>query len=515
MSILNIAMTLEHAARKTPDKIYLRAGDRAMTYVQVETEARRFANVLAGLGVRKGDKVALLVPNVPEFVICSFGTFKAGAVSVPLDVTAPADEVAYFLANSEASVLVAVPDNTAAAAGGFKQAGTCRHLIIAGAPEPETLPSGARGLAGLMSEAGADFETAATGPEDTAIILYTSGTTGRPKGTVLSHSNFHIAPRFLAQEFWELGPADVVLMVAPAAHVFGQAMIHGSCVVQASLTMIPRFDPDLFLSTIQRHGVTFFAGVPTLVHFLLNAPATRKFDLRSLRRVMVAGAPLSAETAAAFIQRFNLELVTGFGLTESTYVSYLSPGMFREAPPGSVGRAAEGTTIQVKDESGRNLGPGEIGELVMRGPQMASGYYRLPEETAASWKDGWFYTGDAGYVDDKGYVFLVDRLKEIIKRSGYVVAPAEVERVLLLHPAVAEAAVIGVPDEALGEEIEAFVVLKPGAAASAAELIEHCKARLAAYKYPRRVEFRDSLPKGRTGKIIRRALREEAGDRVS
>ncbi len=511
MSILNIAMALEYSARKAPDKVYLRAGDARMTYAQVETEARRFANVLAGLGVGKGDKVALLVPNSLDFVIGYFGTLKAGAVAVPLDVTAPADEVAHFLANSEAAVLVAVPANAEAAAAGFKQAGTCRHLMLAGTAKPEALPSGALSLAGLMARAQPDFDTVPTGPDDPAVILYTSGTMGRPKGAVETHSNYYLVPQFMSREFWELTSEDVILMVAPAAHVFGQALINVACAVQATLTMIPRFDPEVFLGTIERDKVTFIAGVPTLAHFMMNSPLVQKFDLSSLKHAMIAGSPMSAEMAEGFAKRFNLDLVTGFGMTESTFVTYLNSGMFRQAPPGAVGKPGYGTTVRVLDESGRSLPPGELGELVMRGPQLASGYYRRPEETAASWRNGWFHTGDAGYMDAQGYVFLVDRIKEIIKRSGYSVAPAEVERALLSHPAVSEAVVIGVPDASLGEEVKAFVVLRAGASAAAADLIEHCKARLAAYKYPRHIEFRESLPKGRTGKIIRRALRDEAG----
>jgi long-chain acyl-CoA synthetase len=511
MSILNIAMGLEHSARKAPNKTYLQAGEERLTYARVETEARRFANVLTRLGVRKGDKVALLVPNTPDFVICYFGALKAGAAAVPLDVTAPGDEVAYFLSNSEASVLVAVKDNAEAAAAGFKEADSCRTLIMAGPSEPGTLPKDAVTLAELMSKVGNDFDTVPTGPEDMAVLLYTSGTMGRPKGAILTHANYSTVPQFLAREFWELSAEDVVLMVAPAAHVFGQALINASCAVQATLSMIPRFDPERFLGTIERHNVTFIAGVPTLAHFMLNSPLVKTFNLSSLRRAMIAGSPLPAEMAEGFAKRFNLEIVTGFGMTESTYVTYLNAAMFRQAPPGSVGRPGFGTTVAVLDEKGRYLAAGETGELVMRGPQLAAGYYRRPEETAESWRDGWFHTGDAGYMDGQGYVFLVDRLKEIIKRSGYSVAPAEVERTLLSHPAVSEAVVIGVPDEALGEEVKAFVVLRPGSVASGSELIEHCKSRLAAYKYPRLVEFRDSLPKGRTGKIIRRVLREEGG----
>ncbi len=511
MSILNIAMALEHSARKAPDKVYLRAGETRMTYGQVESDARRFASVLAGLGVGKGDKVDLLVPNSTDFVVCYFGALKAGCVAVPLDVTAPADEVAYFLTNSEAAVLVAVPDNAAAAAEGFKRAGTCRHLVIAGTPPPESVPPGAKTLAGLMSKAGTDFDTVPTGPDDPAVILYTSGTMGRPKGAVETHSNYYLVPQFMSREFWELTSEDVILMVAPAAHVFGQALINVSCAVQATLTMVPRFEPELFLGTIERHRVTFIAGVPTLAHFMMNSPLVQKFDLGSLKHAMIAGSPMSAEMAEGFAKRFNLDLVTGFGMTESTFVTYLNSGMFRQAPPGAVGKPGYGTTVRVLDPNGRSLPPGELGELVMRGPQLASGYYRRPEETAESWKDGWFHTGDAGYMDAQGYVFLVDRIKEIIKRSGYSVAPAEVERALAAHPAVLESVVIGVPDEALGEEVKAFVVLRPGASATEAELIDHCKARLAAYKYPRLVEFRESLPKGRTGKIIRRTLREETG----
>lgn len=508
MNILNTAMILEYAARRTPDRTCIIAGEQRLTFAQVDAEARRFANVLARLGVEQGQKVALLLPNAPVFVSCYYGALKLGAVPVPLGVTSPGPEIAYFLKDSDAVAVVAFEAFAQAAVEGFESAGTCQHLLLANLPGSEVCPPPAQRLAPLLESAPDIFSTVPTSPSDVAVILYTAGTTGQSKGVALTHFNYDFMAKFLVSDFWRVGPDDVILMVAPASHIFGQTIINAACAARARLTVLPRFEPEAFLRTIEKDQVTFFAGVPTLVHFMLNSPLVDEHNLRSLRHVMIGGAPLHPGMAKRFVERFQVEMITGYGLTEGVPVTFLNSDMYKRAPEGSIGLPAFGTTVRIVDGADRDVPPGEPGEIIVRGPQMFTAYYNRMEESAAAWRNGWFHTGDMGRIDEHGYVYIVDRVKDMIKRSGYAVSPAEIERVLLTHPAVAEAAVIGVPDEALGEEIKAFVALKPGANASAKELIAHCKTQLAAYKYPRLIEFRDSLPKNSAGKVLRRALRE-------
>ncbi len=505
---LNTAMILEQAARQSPDRPFLLIPDQRYTYAEVDAEARRFANVLAGLGVNPGEKVALLFPNVPSFVICYYGVLKLGAVCVPLNPLAPGPEIAYLLADSEAAVLVAYEPFVRSAVQGFQDAGTCRKLIVANLPGSRECPPPGKRLEELLSGAREDFQTAPTQPEEPAVIVYTSGTTGRPKGVVLTHFNFYYLSSQLTRDLWRLRREDVLLMVAPASHMFGQALINVACFAQAALSLMSKFEPQAFLQTIQRDKVTFFAGVPTLGHFLLNAPHVDRHDLSSLRVVMFGGSPMHPRMASQFKERFQADVITGYGMTEAAAITFVTADM--EVPPGSVGLPVWGTTTRLVDEQERDVPAGEPGEIIARGPQFCAGYHNRPEETAETFRNGWFHTGDAGRMDEDGYLFIVDRLKDMIKVSGYAVFPAEVERVLLLHDAVAETAVIGVRHKTLGERVKAFVVLKQDVSVSEGELKAHCKAHLPAYKCPQIVGFSDELPKSPSGKVLRSALREQA-----
>jgi long-chain acyl-CoA synthetase len=510
MYTLNAAMMLESAARERPEGVFLVDGDRRITYGEADQRARRLANVFQSLGVSAGDKIALLIPNVIELVTCEFGALKAGGIVVPITVTAPAPEVGRLLKDSGARILVVHEAYLEAGLEGFETAGTCQEVLIVNLPGSEACPEPAQRIGELAARARNDFVTFPTAPDDQALILYTSGTAGEPKGVLLSHFNLYFQARYMAFDFWQPTQEDVILMVAPGSHLFGQTLMNVTCLVTATLVVMPRFDPEAFLSTVQSERVTFFAGVPTIAHFMLSAPSVSNYDLSSLRRVMLGGAPIAPEALHSFAERFDLEAIVGYGLTEGVPVTYYSAAMMAEAPPGAVGKAAWGTTIRILNEQGGDVPSGEVGEVVVRAPHICLGYHNRPQETKQAFRDGWFHTGDVGRMDPEGNLFLVDRLKDVIKRSGYSIYPAEVEKVLHSHPAVGEAAVVGVPAEKIGEEIKAFVVLKSGAEASEEDLIEHCKAQLAAYKYPRMIEFRESLPKSGAGKILRRRLREAA-----
>jgi long-chain acyl-CoA synthetase len=298
-----------------------------------------------------------------------------------------------------------------------------------------------------------------------------------------------------------------MLMAAPAAHIFGQAILNVACAARAALHLLPRFDVSGFVNSLDAERVTFFAGVPALAQHLLRSPLMAGRDLGAVRLVMLGGSPLDPELLRTFRERFGVQVVTGFGMTEAVPVTFLTQEMMDRAPAGSVGRPVWGTRVRIVDAAGQPVPAGEPGEIMVRGPQVFQGYHNRPDDTAAVWRDGWYRTGDVGTLDADGHLFILDRLKDMIKRSGYSVYPAEIERVLHSHEAVQDAAVIGVPDPVVGEEVKAFVALRPGLATSTEDLIRHCRAELASYKVPRLIEFRDALPRNPAGKIVRSALR--------
>ena len=348
----------------------------------------------------------------------------------------------------------------------------------------------------------------ARGPADPAVIIYTSGTTGTPKGAVLSHIGLYMNADIPGRLF-EFAEDDVAVVALPLFHVFALSSIMNTCVLLGgTMTLVPRFEPRAVLQLMQRDRVTVFMGVPTMYIALLQAVDSADYDLSSLRVAVSGGAPIPAEVIDSFESRFGVPILEGYGLSESSSTATFNISV-SERKVYSVGKPIWGTSLQIWDEDSRPLPPGadHVGEVVLRGMNIMTGYYDNPEATAKAFAGGWFHTGDLGYVDEDGFLFIVDRIKDLIIRGGYNVYPREVEEVLYAHPAVAEAAVIGVPDPKLGEEVRAIVAVKPGQSVTEAELIEFVKERAAAYKYPRAIEFRDSLPKGATGKILKKELR--------
>ncbi|MEM7134376.1 MAG: AMP-binding protein [Chloroflexota bacterium] len=513
MNVVNTAMVLESAARQAPNKTFLITDKEQMTFGQLEAHAQQFANVLASLGVEPDQKVALLLPNEPIFYVCYFGILKLGAVVVPLNSSIPGPEVGYFLSDSEAVALIAAGSAAAAALEGFEAVESCQSVILTNLGEHDQCPAPAQRFETLMAAAAKTFMTERTRPENIANILYTSGVTGRPKGVILTHYNFYLITRFFVHDYPYLKSDSTALMVLPPAHVFGQVLFLGACFAQAALSLMPRFDPQIFLQRIERDKVTFFAGVPTIAHFLLHSPLVDQYDLTSLQLVYFGGSALHAEIAAQFKERFQVEVVVAYGITEAGAITLLA--IDADAPPNSAGKAVWGTDLRIVDEEDNEVPTGEIGEIIANGPMRCQGYYNRPQETAHATRNGWFHTGDMGRVDANGYLFILDRLKDIINVGGYSVFPAEIERVLHTHPAVAEAAVIGLPDEVMGQFIKAVVVLKSEATATAEALITYCRSQLEAYKCPGLIEFRASIPKNPAGKILRRFLIEESEHPVS
>ena len=496
---LNLGTILQASASEHPQKTAIILEDRHISYAELDRAARGVAASLRGRGVEPGDTVALLVPNVPEFTIAYFGILYAGCTVVPINVLAAAPEVAYFLEDSKAKLLVVHPLFEEAGRGGASERGV--PVVVAGGA------GGADSLEELAQAEPVDI-VHPTAPDDTAVILYTSGTTGKPKGAELTHSNLFVNCAFVVPKLMASSAEEHVAMaVLPLFHSFGQTCVqNASIALGGSFTVVPRFEPGKAFEIIRRDKVTFFAGVPTMYFALLHHEGDEVQDFSTVQQAFTGGAPMPVEVMQEFEKKFEVEIQEGFGLSETSPVS--SFGMIgRPRKAGSIGYPVWGVEMCIMDDADQPLPDGERGEICIRGHNIMKGYLGRPDATKEALKGGWFHSGDIGYRDEDGCYWIVDRKKDMILRGGFNVYPREVEEVLYAHEAVMEAAVIGVPHESHGEEVKAVVALKSGADASPEDIIAFCKERLAAYKYPRIVDFLEALPKGPTGKILKRELR--------
>lgn len=514
--MLNIATLLEENLKEHPNKNAIVFADKTFTYAQINAAANQVANGLRQAGIQPGDKVALTCPNLPYFPIIYYGIVKAGAIVVPLNVLFKRREVAYHLQDSDAKAYFCFQGTADLPMGeegkaGFDEVSTCEHfwMITANPAAPSPIP-GTKTLGMFMANQSPEFDTVQTMPDDTCVILYTSGTTGRPKGAELTHANIFMNS-LMIRDLFHAKSNDIQLVALPLFHSFGQVVqMNAGFLCGHTLVLIPRFDPDAVLAALQNENVTVFCGVPTMYWALLNHPGAEKYDLKkiatSLRLGVSGGASLPVEIISTFEQKFAVQILEGYGLSETSPVATFSR-LDRERKPGSIGLPIWGVNIKVVDANDNELPVGEVGEIVIRGHNVMKGYYKKPEETAEAMRNDWFHTGDLARQDEDGYLYIVDRVKDMIIRGGFNVYPREVEEVLMTHPAISLAAVLGVPDKEHGEEIKAFVVLKEGASATPEDIIEWSKKEMAAYKYPRIVEIRDSLPMTATGKILKKALR--------
>ncbi|GAA1981156.1 long-chain fatty acid--CoA ligase [Catenulispora subtropica] len=514
--MLNLAVLLENTARDLPERDAVVLGDLRLTYGQVEAAANQVAGALAARGVGRGDKVALSCPNLPYFPIVYYGALKAGATIVPLNVLLTEREIAYHLEDSGAVAYFCfegTPELPMAKAGraAFDAVPGCEHFVLitagAEASEPDVTT-----LAAFTAGRPPTFDTVQTQETDTAVVLYTSGTTGRPKGAELTHSNM-VQNALMVSRMFGVSSDDVHLVTLPLFHSFGQTVAQNYGFASgATLVLLPRFDPDAALGLMEREGVTIFAGVPTMYWALLHSEQAETFDLRriaaNLRLSISGGSALPLEVLKQFEERFDVPILEGYGLSETSPVATFSR-VDRPRKPGSIGLPCWGVEVDAVRPDGTRCETDEPGEIVIRGHNVMKGYLGRPEATAeAIDANGWFHTGDVGRRDADGYYYIVDRTKDMIIRGGFNVYPREIEEVLMTHPAVSLAAVVGVPHDSHGEEVKAFVILNPGAEITAEELVAWGKQMMAAYKYPRIVEFRDSLPMTATGKILKRELVE-------
>ncbi len=506
---LNLATLIRETAQHYPDKRALVLGPMTLSYAQLDAYARRFAAALAGLGVKRGQHVALMLPNVPHFTIAYFGAHYLGAPVVPLNVLLTPDEVAYHLDDSDSVALIAWEGFLDQAQAGFARVDACKHLVVArGNPADTSAPTGAVNMMALIGAAEPVTELPDTMPDDTAVVLYTSGTTGRPKGAELSHFNLYSNAKYSSSRLLPLDRDTVALGVLPLFHIFGQTVFQNAVLAAGgTLVLLPRFDPKAAFELMQQHRVTYFGGVPTMYFALLHYPEASQYDLSSLKFCVSGGSAMPVEVMRAFDAKYGVNILEGYGLSETSPVASFNL-LDRPKKPGSIGVPIEGVEMKLVDEAGKTITePMVPGEICIKGPNVMKGYYERPEATAESIKSGWFSTGDIAHRDAEGFYYIVDRKKDMIIRGGYNVYPREVEEVLYAHPAVLEAAVIGVKHESHGEEVKAVLALKPGASATGDEIIAYCREKLAAYKYPRVVEIRESLPKTATGKILKRELR--------
>ncbi|HEV2236774.1 MAG TPA: long-chain fatty acid--CoA ligase [Ktedonobacterales bacterium] len=504
---MDLGQMLAHTASRAPDKTAIIFRDAPTSYGELDRRANQVANALIGLGIQPGDRVALYIHNLPLFIEAYYGILRAGASVIPLNVLYKAGEVEYVFRDSGAKAIITFGPFVQVALAAQANAPELRHVIVAA---PEQVP----GTLAWRATFGAAAETppnVTVNPEDVAVICYTSGTTGRSKGAMLSHRNLlanceqcNLVPGF------HTTPEDVLWLALPLFHIYAMNVgMNLSFMNGGTVALVERFEPASALAVIQQHRCTVLLGAPPMFYAWANMPNLRDYDLSSVRFIASGAAALPVAVLEQFEALAGVPISEGYGLTEASPV-VTNGAAGPVIKPGKVGPAIPGVEVRIVDEAGNAVPRGEVGELICRGPNVMLGYWNQPEATAATIRDGWLHTGDLATEDEDGYFAIVDRLKDMIVVSGFNVYPREVEEVLFRHPAIAEAAVVQYPDPYQGESVMAYVVLKPDHSATEQEIIDYCRGEIAVFKCPRRVVFRDSLPKNDTGKVLRRVLREEA-----
>ncbi|GAB4331145.1 MAG: long-chain fatty acid--CoA ligase [Candidatus Abyssubacteria bacterium] len=503
MDVTTLGKLLERQADVLPDKPALYLGERMVTFAEMNVQTNRYANVFRDLGIRAGDRVCLFSPNRLEFLYAYFGLIKLGAMMISLSVMLKADEAKYIIEDAGATALITTEYLYPVIEPVCDQLSSVKHIVYM----DENPPPGVVALGPLLEKASEEFSSPEISSDSVACIIYTSGTTGRPKGAMLTHANF-LHNLESANMLLKTTPEDVALIPGlPLFHLLAQICVLAGIYSGVPCVLMEFFVPELVLENIARYKCNTFSGVPTMFALLLNEPGIDDYDLSSLRICFCSSAPLSLSLLKRFEERTGAIITEGYGLTEATALVTSNP-IDGTRKAGSVGVPVR-CEVRVVDERDRDVAIGEVGEIIIRGRNVMKGYYGKPEATAEALRGGWLHTGDMGRFDSDGYLYVVDRKKDLIITGGFNIYPAEVENVLYTHPKVAMATVIGVPDEIKGEIAKAYIVLKEGQTATERELIEFCRERIAKYKAPRAVEFRQSLPTTPTGKILKRALRAE------
>ncbi len=496
---MNIAQYVERAAKFFPDRAAILFEGKQLAYGELNAQANRLANALKANGVGRSDRVALYLPNIPQFAVCYLAAMKAGAIAVSINAIFKSEEVKYIVNDSGAVALFTVGDllQYVPSAG----CPTLKHVVVC-----EGDAQGNTAFDDWLGQGANDGKAADMQPDDPAVLLYTSGTTGFPKGATLTHGNV-VSNMYATVHHAGYKPDDRMALFLPLFHVFGQNFImNATFTACATLVLYRRFVPEVVLDSIQRDRISMFFAVPTIYINLLNMDLS-KWDLSSIRYEFSAAATMPQEISRRWTERFGRPVYEGYGLTEcSPFACYNHD--FRHKF-GSVGTAVENFELKILDDNDDEVPLGEWGEICIKGPGVMKGYWGKPEDTERALRAGWLHSGDIGTMDDEGYVFIVDRVKDMINVSGFKVWPAEVEQLLYRHPAVKEVAVYGVPDAEKGEAVRAAIVLKDGAATASEAIIAYCRERMAVYKAPAAVDFVKELPKSATGKILKRVLRSQ------
>ena len=516
---LNIATLLRESTLRFPHKAALIHDGEVLTYAELWAQVQRLAGSLRAIGLSPGQHVALMLPNTPAFPVAYYAAQLIGCPVVPLNTMLKADEITYHLNDSDSHVLIAGAAMRDEALAAWHRAPNCPLFIACGgdetAPELEAESDGKKAFAWtpLLQDGPLYSDLYPSTPEDTAVIIYTSGTTGRPKGAELSQFNLFYNAAYILQLPLSFPSHDIVgLLALPLFHSFGQTALQNAVLLAGgTLVLQTRFDAHATATLIEQHRVNYFAGVPTMYYALLHTQGVTPTMLSSLRFCLCGGAAMPEEVIKRFDATFGLDIIEAYGLSETSPVATMNP-IDGGKRIGSIGRPIWGVEARLVDAAGAIITTANTpGEICIKGHNVMKGYYNRPEATREVLQDGWFHTGDIAERDDDGFYRIVDRKKDLIIRGGFNIYPREIEEILYAHTAVMEAAVVGLPHPSHGEEVHAFIVLRPGCQATSAELVHYCQSHLATYKYPRHIEILPQLPKGPTGKILKRALRDSHG----
>lgn len=517
---MNLVSRVHEISLQNPGKAAYHFMGKDTSYGEFEGSVAKFAGALQSLGVGKGDHVAFLLSNTPHFMIALYATMRVGATAVPINPIYTPDEIAYIVKDSDAKAVIALDlllpliEKAYVALSNVASYVICETDPSAAekmAQLPEAVKPKVHSFTQLLIASAAVGQAVQVADEDVAVILYTSGTTGKPKGAMLTHENLYSNARDVGV-YLQMNQEDRILATLPVFHVFAlTVVVNAPLLMGATIILVPRFNPKEVFEAIKSQQATVFAGVPTMFNFMYQFPEAQPEDFASVRMAISGGSAMPVALLHNFEDKFNVRVSEGYGLSEASPVTCFNP-IDRERKAGSIGTSIVNVENKVVNELGEEVAVGEVGELIVRGPNVMKGYYNMPEETAAALRDGWLYTGDLARVDEEGYFFIVDRKKDMIIVGGYNVYPREVEEVLFAHPGILEAAVVGLPDPNFGEAVNAYVVLKDPSV-TIEELRTYCAEHLAKYKVPRNFEVLEELPKNTTGKILRRSLKDQAMNR--
>lgn len=513
---MNLVSCVRQQAVEKPEKVALHFMGKDTTYAEFEQTVGRFAQGLQDLGVQKGDHVAFLLGNTPHYLISLYATMRLGATAIPINPIYTPDEISYIIRNGDVKVIVALDALLPLVEMGVQAFPQVEAFIVC-----ETAADVVERVAGIsdaarvktylfsqiVATASGSLEPVDVAEDDNAIILYTSGTTGNPKGAMLTHGNIYSNARDVST-YLGFRADDRIIATLPVFHVFALTVVVNAPLLSgATVLLAPRFSPTEIFSLAKEQKATVFAGVPTMYNFLYQLPDSNPDDFGAIRLAVSGGASLPVALLHNFEEKFNVRVSEGYGLSEASPVTCFNP-LDRDRKAGSIGTNINNVENRVVDEYGQDVPVGEVGELIVRGPNVMKGYYKMPEETAVAIRDGWLYTGDLAKKDEEGYFYIVDRKKDMIIVGGFNVYPREVEEVLFTHNNIIEAAVVGFPDSDFGEAVHAFVVLKDVTVTTADDILAYCAKHLVKYKVPKVIEILDEIPKNTTGKILRRSLKE-------